>query len=1587
MTSTTGSPLLRRAPWRPVAALAALVLVGSTAALAAPGAVPPASAAVPAAGTWGGYVINGTVPDGAPGQVQYDDPAGAGKELGPVGGLKVAELHGPRPETLTPVATSDKSDLKTVWLDISQDAAGVPWLYLAWERISNNGSVVVVYEFQKGGGAPTGCVWTAPATSCNPWRQRVAGDFVIVFDYQGLGVSKVWKRDFVQDGAGLKLDTGFLLNTPVPLPGQPVGQAATSADELRGEAAINLLAGNVFPTTPTSCSSFATLVPYSVTGNSDQAAPEDVVLADTSKAALGNCGKVSITKQTTPQGGVDQPFTATLSRTTPGAKVGYPDATRSATVNAASPSATVVTDLRPGSDYTLTETALPGWEPVSVVCGGVPVITNGVATGQTFSVSVDATTACTVVNKQLLPAVRVVKEASPSSGLVLGGTVTWTADVTSTGNVPLSSVSVADLQCSGGAMTYRSGDDGDAVLEAGETWRHDCTTTVTQADMDAGARDNTATAYGQYGSLPRVEHSEGARFTTVVAPGITVDKTVVGSSTGRTVGQVVTFQVTARNSGSQTLADVQPSDPLCTLARVSGDPDTGTAGSLDVGETWTYRCAYTVTQDDVDAGGAENRAVVSAQPPAGLRVEDDGRASFSTSTTASFSSVKRALDPTVTPRVPAADRVLGDPVLYVVEVTNTGVLTLTGTSVVDPGCTPMALEAASDAGGDGKVSPGETWTYTCAATTTQADVDRGFRDNTATVTVRRLDGTALPQQQPTARFTTAQRPDLTLTKTPSVPTAGVGQDVVYTVTATNSGNVTLTGLGVGDPLCTLVAVDPAADDVLAPGESKAYRCAVRITQAMVDTGELLNTATANASAGATPLTRTADARVDLPRTSSLDVEKTGPTGPLALGANVPWEVTVRNAGGATLSALSVTDSLCALTQTGVDTTGATVLAVGETQTYTCTTTVGPADLLAGSVMNTAGAMATGPDRGVSDSDTATVLTVPDVQIQVDKQATPSSGVVAGDVVRYDVTAQNDGNVPLSGVTASDPRCTLTGPTGDDGDGQLEATETWTWTCAYTVLQTDIDAGATFSNTATGSGSFGVVTDTDTGTAVVTPRRQAAIALDKQAPTGALALGSSAVYTLVVTNPGTVSLSAVGVTDPLCATTRTGGDADGDGRLQPTETWTYSCTHVVTQDDVDRGRIDNTATATGTGHAGAVTADDSASVVLPRDPRLEVVKTAQPAAGVRAGDTVTYAVTVRNSGTTTLRDVVVQDPLCTLVRSTGDDALQVGEVWTYGCTYVVTQADVDRGRVDNTATATATGGGRTVTGTASAVVTAPQSPAVTVDKTADPAAGVAAGAAVVYTVTVRNTGNVPLGSVVLTDPLCTLSVTAGDLDADQVLDLGETWTATCRYTVTQEDVDRGRVENTATGRGTFGGTTVSDTGSAVVQVPQGPALAVTKAASPLVFSNVGDVIRYTYVVTNSGTTTLSGPFRVEDDKTPVSCPTTTSLARGASLTCTADYAVTAADLAAGFVVNVARATNGTVVSPDVSARVDEVQVLPAVVPSPSASPSPAAGRPAPARPATLPFTGIPVLAVLALGSGAVLMGALLVGGARARRQDD
>jgi hypothetical protein len=88
--------------------------------------------------------------------------------------------------------------------------------------------------------------------------------------------------------------------------------------------------------------------------------------------------------------------------------------------------------------------------------------------------------------------------------------------------------------------------------------------------------------------------------------------------------------------------------------------------------------------------------------------------------------------------------------------------------------------------------------------------------------------------------------------------------------------------------------------------------------------------------------------------------------------------------------------------------------------------------------------------------------------------------------------------------------------------------------------------------------------------------------------------------------------------------------------------------------------------------------------------------------------------------------------------------------------------------------------------------------------------------------------------------------------------------------------------------------------------------LTKTGDPATFSQAGDQISYTYMVSVdlSGVNDLSYPFynlSITDDRATVKCPRTSTTELKDTFTCTSSYTVTEADVAAGQVKNNATAS--------------------------------------------------------------------------------
>jgi uncharacterized repeat protein (TIGR01451 family) len=297
------------------------------------------------------------------------------------------------------------------------------------------------------------------------------------------------------------------------------------------------------------------------------------------------------------------------------------------------------------------------------------------------------------------------------------------------------------------------------------------------------------------------------------------------------------------------------------------------------------------------------------------------------------------------------------------------------------------------------------------------------------------------------------------------------------------------------------------------------------------------------------------------------------------------------------------------------------------------------------------------------------------------------------------------------------------------------------------------------------------------------------------------------YTVSVTNDGELALSNVVVTDSFeggSGVTITGpdsGDDNNNGLLDVGETWIYTYTYEVTQDDIDSnggdddGSLDNVASVNADSTNGSVSASDDAAAEVCQNPHVTLDKTASvdgDCADV-AGELVNYSISVTNDGNVSLENVVVTDDFADSgsIAAVDEDfdgfndgdtdfdgVLDVGETWLYTAFHAVTQDEIDAGgnydssdpadgindSLRNVATATAevVNSDTLVSDDDDAVVEVCQNPGVDLTKYVDVGFGwddantgpgpenVNVGGDVSFKITVENTGNVTLTDVDITD---------------------------------------------------------------------------------------------------------------------------------------------------------------------------------------------------------------------------------------------
>ncbi len=523
------------------------------------------------------------------------------------------------------------------------------------------------------------------------------------------------------------------------------------------------------------------------------------------------------------------------------------------------------------------------------------------------------------------------------------------------------------------------------------------------------------------------------------------------------------------------------------------------------------------------------------------------------------------------------------------------------------------------------------------------------------------------------------------------------------------------------------------------------------------------------------------------------------------------------------------------------------------------------------------------------------------------------------------------------------------------------------TAPYSLTQADIDAGQVL-NTAEVSATTSMKTVLLASASATVPVPQApALALAKISslnlgPDTIAGVGDVVTFTFVLSNTGNTTLNNVTLTDTLPGLSLSFTPFDN---FAPTDTRTITGTYALNQNDIDAGKVENQAFASGIPTNGGspipnVLSDDPITPApldktvtkIPQAPKIALIKQVDNVADSNGngmqdvGDTVTYKFSVKNVGNTKLLNIYVQDRDAAVVE-TPDPSVPTGvtlaagveDTTTFKATYVLTQADADRGYYDNTADVHGFAADGTETDDESdpavylqnaptrvAIVQAaklavlkPQ-PAF-VDTNGNGFTDV--GDVLNYPLQVINTGNVTLTNVVVTDPQANNFSLVIPLLAPGV---ANAQTVLVPYTISKSDVIAGKVTNTAFATTSFRGGVISDKSDSsnvtqdnatVTPIVPFPAIAIVKPQPDIIdtptvedpagdgVNNEGDKLVYNFVVTNTGNVPLTN-IVITDAKGVLTGTRTTPLDPGDSdstifkLT----YTLVTADIVAGSVTNTA-----------------------------------------------------------------------------------
>ncbi len=702
------------------------------------------------------------------------------------------------------------------------------------------------------------------------------------------------------------------------------------------------------------------------------------------------------------------------------------------------------------------------------------------------------------------------------------------------------------------------------------------TATVASTTPDPDVSNNTDTVVTPVSPLPPVVSADMA-ITKIGAPNPVFN------------GNALTYTLSVVNNGPFSAQAVTVSDPLpaeFAFGSVSTTIGTCTQSSgtvtCDLG-TMAASAKATVTivgtaHPGTPAVSFTNTATVSSTTP------DPDPTNNSASFTSDFFGADVAITKVGSPKPVTA----GHNLTYTLKVSNGGPDAATDVTAADPLPAGTSLVSATTSAGTcsnssgtvscslGDLAVGDTVTIVIVVTV-DASVTAKELTNTATASSPTPDpGTS----NNTATDTTevVANADLAVTKTASPATVHAGENVTYTVKATNGGPSEARSVVVSDVLpasLTFVTAVPATANCTVAGvQHRSVTCqlgnlAAGTTStisivARVDPSTRRGTITNNAVVSSqtpdpNPDNNHDSATTNVDTSADLAITKSASPSPLLAGRPATYTLLVVNAGPSDAESVVVTDTLPG----SVTFVGATPTHGGPCTTVAATVTCDLGTVRAGagakayihvtvkasttaSVTNEAKVTSPTPDPDLTNNSSAVTTPVdPDANLAIVKTASPEP-VTAGDKVTYTLAVSNAGPADARAVTVTDhlpagttivsvtPRagtCANAGPTVTCSLGTVPALKSVT---IEVVLQTSPSlVVGTLANTATVSSAThdpDLANNSSTATSKVT--HSADVAIAKSFDTNPTVAGLNQRFVIQVTNKGPSDASDVVVSDPL-----------------------------------------------------------------------------------------------------------------------------------------------------------------------------------------------------------------------------------------------------------------------------------------------------------------------------------------------------------------------------------------------------------------------------------------------------------------------